>query len=97
MKIAEALKVNKTLQKLNISLNEVLKSDSLSDFSTFLKDNSIINKLNLRSIWNSEGIQQAVIQNCMKIKRLDLSYHHFNTDAIAVMCDVIKPDFTVKN
>ena len=98
MKIAEALKVNATLQKLDISLNEVLNSDSLSDFITFLKDNCTINKLNLRSTctWNSKGIQQTVIQNCMKIKQLDLSYHQFNTEAIAVMCDVIKLDFTVK-
>ena len=32
----------------------------------------------------------------MKIKQLDLSYHHFNGEVITAMCDSIKPDTTVK-
>ena len=100
MKIVEALKVNTTLQKLDISLNdEALNSDSLIEFSTFLKDNYTLKKLNLSKhqiAGNSEGIQQAVIQSCMKLKQLDLSCHHFNTEAIAAMCDSIKLDCTVK-
>ena len=100
MKIAEALKVNTTLQKLDISLNgEALNSDSLTEFSTFLKDNYTLKKVNFckhQIIGNSEGIQQAVIENCMKLKQLDLSCHHFNTEAIATMCDSIKLDCAVK-
>ena len=99
LEIAEALKENVTLQKLDISFNEAMNDDSLIKFSTFLEDNHTLKKLNISMFQInsvSEGMLQAVIQNCVMLEQLDLSHHILNIKAVAALCESIKRKTTIK-
>ena len=103
IEIAKGLKGNTALQKLDISLNKAMNdADALVTFTTLLKDNCTLKKLNLTAFGHSEGIQQAVIQNCMTRKQLNLSHHKLNLShhkinaEITALCDSMKRSATIK-
>ena len=99
IEIAKVLKVNTALQTLDFSLNEAVVCDSLVGFSAFLKHNHTLKKLNISTSSStsvSEGVLQAVIQNCMMLEQLDLSHHTFNAKAITAICGSIERKTTIK-
>ena len=97
IEIAEALKTNATLQKLDISSNKVLTDHCLVKFSTYLKDNRALKKLNLSKLQiTCEGIQQINIQISMILKQLDISHHKFNNEAVSAICKSLKCTTTLK-
>ena len=91
IKIVKALKVNTVLQKLDISFNVAIKDDFLVKFSTFIKNNHTFKKLKLSKLGiSNEGIQQSIIQICMRLKQLDFSHHKFNAEAVVALSESIK-------
>ena len=95
IEIAEALKTNATLQKLDISSNIALTD--IVKFSTYLKDNHALKKLNLSKLQiTCEGIQQINIQISVILKQLDISHHKFNNEAVSAICNSLKCTTTLK-
>ena len=97
MEIAKALKINTTLQKLDISFNRAMTDDCLIMFSTCIRDNNTLKKLNLSNLQiSSEGIQKINIQISAKLKQLNISRHKFNNEALTAICSSLKCTTTLK-
>ena len=97
VEIAKALKINATLQKLDISSNTAITDDCLVMFSTCIRDNNTLKKVNLSNLHiSSEGIQQISIQIGAKLKQLNISHHEFSNEAITAICSSLKCAITLK-
>ena len=96
--IADAIKVNNTLQKLNINCSAILYSKALQ-FSSFLRKNSSLIELDIsRNDINCEGataIAESLQVNTI-LQKLNISHNKISNDGAIAFSDCLKTNKTLK-